>query len=103
MNLKTTIKTTIEKLSRISETSYPALKWKEKFLSQIKIHTGVHLTVLTIATLNLTKLRVLKTKNCNYYISILNLTAFPFTNWLSQTCAPEQPVQKLDSIKLVSN
>lgn len=61
MNLKTTIKTTIEKLSRISETSYPALKWKEKFLSQIKIHTGVHLTVLTIATLNLTKLRVLKT------------------------------------------
>lgn len=66
MNLKTTIKTTIERLSRISETSYPALKWKEKFLSQIKIHTGVHLTVLTIATLNLTKLRVLKTKNCNY-------------------------------------
>lgn len=66
MNLKTTIKTTIEKLSRISETSYPALKWKEKFLSQIKIHTGVHLTVLTIATLNLTKLRVLKTNNCNY-------------------------------------
>lgn len=50
MNLKTTIKTTIEKLSRISETSYPALKWKEKFLSQIKIHTGIHLTVLTIAT-----------------------------------------------------
>lgn len=66
MNLKTTIKTTIEKLSRISETSYPALKWKEKFLSQIKIHTGIHLTVLTIATLNLTKLRVLKTKNCKY-------------------------------------
>lgn len=66
MNLKTTIKTTIEKLSRISETSYPALKWKEKFLSQIKIHTEIHLTVLTIATLNLTKLRVLKTKNCNY-------------------------------------
>lgn len=101
MNLKTTIKTTIEKLSRISETSYPALKWKEKFLSQIKIHTGVHLTVLTIATLNLTKLEYLKQKIA--IISILNLTAFPFTNWLSQTCAPEQPVQKLDSIKLVSN
>lgn len=35
-------------------------------------------------------------------ISILNLTAFPFTSWLSQPCAPEQPVQKLDSMKLIS-
>lgn len=69
MNLKTTIKTTIEKLSRISETSYPALKWKEKFLSQIKIHTGMHLTVLIIATLNLTKLRVLKNKKLQLYPS----------------------------------
>lgn len=69
MNLKTTIKTTIEKLSRISETSYPALKWKEKFLSQIKIHTGVHLTVLTIATLNLTKLKSTSNKKLQLYPS----------------------------------
>lgn len=69
MNLKTTIKTTIEKLSRISETSYPALKWKEKFFSQIKIHTGIHLTVLTIASLNLTKLKSTSNKKLQLYPS----------------------------------